>query len=177
MHTSGNDGLHLYRNPRWAGRNSSIASKREHVGQESERAKWRTGTDDLQNREDNATIRTHPCLLCQTTFETKKAWFLHAHHRHDYRTMHGEATTGTKCLVCAKEYFHSSKLHNHLRYSRTCRNTMWQHAQGRPVRHSQAVHPQRPWQRELDPQEPDLRAQDRDSTILQDRSPPRRILC
>lgn len=111
----------------------------------------------------------HPCLICRVSFATKKAWFLHAHHKHEYRTMHGEATIGTKCTVCAKEYFHSSKLHNHLRYSSLCRNTMWHQVHIQQAGCSTLAHPQRPWQQERDPVQPDYQAEDRDLSDLHNR--------
>lgn len=45
---------------------------------------------------------THLCLLCSRSFGSKRAWFLHAHQKHGYTSMHGEAALGTSCPVCAK---------------------------------------------------------------------------
>ena len=68
----------------------------------------------------------HLCLLCQRAFVNKRAWFLHANQKHSYLSMVGEIVKGTRCHVCAKEYFHKQKLHHHLRYSAICRAHFWE---------------------------------------------------
>ena len=88
----------------------------------------------------------HLCLLCQRAFVNKRAWFLHANQKHSYVSMVGEIVKGTRCYVCAKEYFHQQKLHHHLRYSAICRAHFWE------TRHTEkteqtAPHSLHPWVR------------------------------
>ncbi|CAK9005854.1 unnamed protein product [Durusdinium trenchii] len=91
----------------------------------------------------------HFCLLCRKGFDKKNAWFLHANTVHAYKTMEGEATTGTTCWCCAKQYPTTGALKNHLRYSKACCTYFWQNHDriANQAEAKQARHPQLPWVR------------------------------
>ena len=90
-----------------------------------------------------STQTQHYCLLCDQPFCNKRAWFLHAHYKHSYISMAGQAATGTSCPVCAKEYFSKEKLKHHLQYSAACRHYAWRHNEG--ASSQERVHDQMPW--------------------------------
>ena len=88
----------------------------------------------------------HFCLLCKKGFDRKNAWFLHVVHA--YKTMEGEAVTGTTCWCCAKQYPTSASLKNHLRYSRACCTYFWKnHEHLQDQAGAATKHPQFPWTR------------------------------
>ena len=91
----------------------------------------------------------HYCLLRQKGFDKKNAWFLHASVVHDYRTMEGEAVTGTTCWCCAKQYPSTLSLKHHLRYSQSCCTYFWKNRAAFPHEEGcqQQRHPQLPWLR------------------------------
>ena len=87
--------------------------------------------------------QANPCLLCEQGFGSKRAWFLHAHIKHSYLSMHGQVAEGQKCFVCAKEYTSRISLMAHLRYSPACCTQMWQ--KPLPPGPLTEEHPQAPW--------------------------------
>lgn len=90
----------------------------------------------------------HLCLICNKGFEKKNAWFLHANIVHAYKTMEGEAVTGTTCWCCAKQYPTLGSLKNHLRYSRACCTYFWKnHELLKDQAGAAPKHPQFPWTR------------------------------
>ena len=90
------------------------------------------------------TMTRHYCLLCEQAFQNKRAWFLHAYHKHSYLSMAGQAAQGTSCPVCAKEYFCREKLKHHFQYSAVCRNFAWK-ARGPPITSQTQAHSLMPW--------------------------------
>ena len=93
------------------------------------------------------TLHPHWCLLCLKPFEQKRAWFLHAHHKHGYRSVAGLVVSGRHCPRCDRAYKDTSRLLHHLQYSKPCRQMFWH------LRHQEHLgsctvedsHPQCPW--------------------------------
>ena len=111
---------------------------------------------------------SHWCLLCERPFLTKRAWFLHAHHKHDYRSVAGTVVQGRFCPLCQKLYKSTDRLHHHLSYSRKCRHFFWsrRHDSISQPDGVDDAHPQCPWiplhydfvpERDFDDQDPDLK--------------------
>ena len=94
----------------------------------------------------------HYCLLRNKGFSKKNAWFLHASVMHAYRTMEGEAVTGTTCWCCAKQYPSTLSLKHHLRYSQACCTYFWKNRAtlSKEGNSQQQRHPQLPWSRTSD---------------------------
>ena len=67
----------------------------------------------------------HRCLLCRVDFSQARAWFLHAHCKHAYRSVAGRAVQGQFCPQCARLYPTSLSLQHHLRYNDSCRACFW----------------------------------------------------
>ena len=90
---------------------------------------------------------THRCLICKIDFSQYRAWFLHAHCKHDYRSIAGRATQGKFCPQCDRLYPTPRSLHHHLRYNASCRTYFWLHRGdviAAPFDDVQ-LHPQCPW--------------------------------
>ena len=85
------------------------------------------------------------CMLCGMSFSSRKAWFLHSHVTHGYRSPHGRAASGSACPVCSKQYPSNRCLINHLRYSARCRTYFELHADFLSHGDQLDHHPQRPW--------------------------------
>ena len=89
----------------------------------------------------------HWCLVCMRSFAQKRAWFLHAHHKHGYRSIAGSVVQGRHCPRCDRVYKDSTRLLHHLQYSRACRQLFW-HLKHHALDTSCTVedsHPQCPW--------------------------------
>ena len=90
---------------------------------------------------------THRCLLCKMDFSQARGWFLHAHGKHNYRSLEGRATQGQYCPQCNRLYPTPLSLHHHLRYSASCRTYFWlQRGSVIQAPFDEAnLHPQCPW--------------------------------
>ena len=106
-------------------------------------------THQLLRCEEDELPTRHVCLICDRTFAQKRAWFLHAHGKHDYRSIHGQVTWGRYCFICQKLYATAQRLQHHLRYSAKCRAYFWQmHQQQTNLTPSEDFPPQHdqcPW--------------------------------
>ena len=70
--------------------------------------------------EGEGRARMEACLLCRRTFRGKAAWAVHAFKSHGRLNKARGLVGGSRCDACAKEYHTSTRLQDHLCYSRRC---------------------------------------------------------
>ncbi len=64
------------------------------------------------------------CLRCQQCFRTDQAWSVHAFKVHGRVTPARRFAEGTVCSVCLRHFSLHSRLVNHLRHSKSCRDQL-----------------------------------------------------
>lgn len=78
-------------------------------------------SDEQDQRENNQPVMAYGCMVCQMSFRSKGGEGAHMCRKHGIISSLRYLFDHTRCEICMKEYFTFGKLHNHLRYSRQCR--------------------------------------------------------